>query len=247
MSRFFVLLSFVFLFETNLFAKSWEVKSEVKQVALIELYSSEGCSSCPPADRWVAGLKGHEKLFKEFIPLNFHVDYWNYLGWTDRFSNESFSRRQRHYASEWKKGKVYTPGFVLNGKEWRTRQLQNLLGSPVGVLKAKKGSQNQYEISFHPVNKKIKIDQVHVALLGNDITTQVKAGENRGATLRHEYVVLKTNVADMKKMGDDYLGTISLPTSQNREIKKHSIVFWVTRSGSQKPIQAVGGYLAKYP
>jgi len=99
--------------------KSIKLNSGAQQVTVIELFSSEGCSSCPPADRQLAALKNNENIFKTFVPMEFHVDYWNQLGWTDPFSNKSFSSRQRSYAREWGNGGVYTPAFVVNGNEHR--------------------------------------------------------------------------------------------------------------------------------
>src|SRR5262249_27401056 len=92
--------------------------SEV-QTALVELYTSEGCSSCPPAEAWLSRLKDDSALWKNFVPVAFHVDYWDYLGWRDPWAATSFSERQRSYADSWSAVSVYTPGFVLNGKEWR--------------------------------------------------------------------------------------------------------------------------------
>ncbi len=87
--------------------------------ALVELFTSEGCSSCPPADAWVSTLKGNPGLWKRIVPVVFHVDYWNSLGWSDRFSSPENTARQRRYAAVWGTDSVYTPGMVLNGREWR--------------------------------------------------------------------------------------------------------------------------------
>lgn len=89
------------------------------QVRLIELYTSEGCYSCPPADDWIRKLKTDKRLWKEFVPTAFHVDYWDYIGWKDPFASADNTRRQHHYASVLGMRTVYTPGFFLNGKEWR--------------------------------------------------------------------------------------------------------------------------------
>src|SRR5271165_2157908 len=88
-----------------------------KQTALIELYTSEGCSSCPPAETWMSRLKESSGLWKDFVPLAFHVDYWDYLGWRDPWGKRVFSDRQQAYAQSWRSDSVYTPGFVLNGRE----------------------------------------------------------------------------------------------------------------------------------
>ena len=93
-------------------------ESSERQTRLIELYTSEGCSSCPPADRWLTTLRDAEGLWTEFIPLAFHVTYWNYLGWRDEFSDASFDQRQRRRAASAGSG-VYTPGVFLDGDEYR--------------------------------------------------------------------------------------------------------------------------------
>ena len=86
---------------------------------LVELFTSEGCSSCPPADAWISQLKESPDLWKKIVPVAFHVDYWNNLGWRDRFAKPEFTARQRRYVAAWGGDSVYTPGFVVNGKEWR--------------------------------------------------------------------------------------------------------------------------------
>ena len=81
-------------------AEGVSYRSGVQQTGLLELYTSEGCSSCPPADRWLSSLKDDDGLWQELIPVAFHVDYWDYLGWRDRFAARDFSQRQRRYAAE---------------------------------------------------------------------------------------------------------------------------------------------------
>ncbi len=220
-------------------------QSGERQIALIELYSSEGCSSCPPADRWLANLKDHKKLWREFVPLNFHVDYWNRLGWVDRFSNQEFSQRQRRFASEWGSGRVYTPGFVRNGSEWKQRQLTGLLGQSVGSLRAVAIGDGRYKVTFAGKAASTKKHIVHFSLLGHGLTTEVKYGENAGETLSHEFVVLAKNKKAMTLKNGVYETIVKLPTNTQAGAKNFSVAFWVSREGSQKPIQAVGGFLAK--
>ena len=90
-----------------------------KPPQLIELFTSEGCSSCPPADLWISGLKNNEGLWTEYVPLAFHVDYWDWIGWKDRFASAAHTNRQRRYEQTRQVGSVYTPGFVVAGEEWR--------------------------------------------------------------------------------------------------------------------------------
>ena len=86
------------------------------QVALVELYTSEGCSSCPPAEARLAKLRDDPELWKTIVPVAFHVDYWDGLGWPDRFASKAFTLRQYDYAARWRNGSVYTPAFVQNGR-----------------------------------------------------------------------------------------------------------------------------------
>jgi len=84
---------------------------------VIELYTSEGCSSCPPADRWLAALASQPQLWARYVPLAFHVDYWDALGWPDRFASRRHTARQRAYARNGRLSQVYTPAFVVGGNE----------------------------------------------------------------------------------------------------------------------------------
>lgn len=223
--------------------------STEKKINLIELYSSQGCSSCPPAERWVSKLKNNPKLWKTFVPLEFHVDYWNYLGWIDKFSKKEYATRQRFYASEWKKRTVYTPQFVLNGVGTRIahRLGARKLGDSVGVLKVTHLKGDTYKAEFRPTMPEHKLDgrfKVFGAFLGNEISTKVTAGENTGETLVHEFVVLSMAHRNMKKMSNGVFAIeFDLPKKNKGKAKSFSIAFWVSNQVSLKPIQAVGAAL----
>src|SRR6266436_651609 len=87
---------------TTTYAQELRFQSNAKQTALIELYTSEGCSSCPPAEAWLSQLKADPRLWKDFVPLAFHVDYWDYLGWRDPFASKEWTARQYRYSAAWK-------------------------------------------------------------------------------------------------------------------------------------------------
>src|SRR5260370_670544 len=115
MSRFlFCPLLFV-MFSVNAQSAVVTFQSATERTALLELYTSEGCSSCPPAEAWLSGLKKSPGLWKDFVPLAFHVDYWDYLGWRDPWAERGFSDRQRAYAENWHNENVYTPAFAPEG------------------------------------------------------------------------------------------------------------------------------------
>lgn len=102
-------------FIATLAGASCSATSPVTAGHLVELYTSEGCSSCPPADRWLRNLPARDDV----VALAFHVDYWDYLGWRDRFADSRFTDRQRAMAARAGSGTVYTPEVALDGREWR--------------------------------------------------------------------------------------------------------------------------------
>ena len=163
---------------------------------MLELYTSEGCSSCPPADAWLTSLKSSDEVFKQFIPIAFHVDYWNGLGWPDRFSTAAFTDRQRKHVIAGNSRQSYTPQFVINSAEWSRWFKGDRVWQPrkenVGRLTVNvKRENNLLNVSFAPTQaSKMSQVTVNVAILGMGITTEVKAGENHGRTLKHDFVVL---------------------------------------------------------
>ncbi len=170
--------------------------SPVQKNTLLELYTSEGCSSCPPADRWLSTLKDDPGLWKEIIPVAFHVDYWDYLGWKDAFSKAEHTQRQRNYARWNNLRTIYTPGFLQNGKElrgWnRGRAVINRQGENVGRLTVNI-SKGVVIANFKPV-KEIKNSVIlNVAWLGFDLETEIRAGENEGKKLKHDFVSFNTD------------------------------------------------------
>ncbi|MCB0364105.1 MAG: DUF1223 domain-containing protein [Bdellovibrionaceae bacterium] len=223
------------------------------QIHLVELFSSEGCSSCPPAESWVASLKGHPALWQKFVPIEFHVDYWNQLGWVDPFSNGLFTKRQREYASEWGTYRIYTPGFAFNGAEWRGLQTFNVKvtqkspdGKP-GRLKVIRKKELEFEVRFAAHGDKKEDYILHGVVLGNGLETKVPAGENEGRTLKHEFVVLTMEKVVLKRKGQEWVGNLTLPSPENSRARSYSVAFWARKPDSMKPIQAVGGPIAYRP
>ncbi len=219
--------------------------SKVKQTGLLELYSSEGCSSCPPADAWLATLKDESQLWRNIIPVAFHVDYWDGIGWKDRFASPDYTRRQHRYAQEGATRAVYTPGFFYNGREWRQwfeSQERNFpAANNSGVLRANISGRN-IEISFQPTEEIAGPMLINIALLGFDLTTPVKAGENRGRELRHDFIVLGYNQTELSTYKSIWSGTAELPIS-NINARRKGVAIWVSAANQQRPLQAVGGWL----
>jgi hypothetical protein len=222
-------------------------QSATAQTALLELYTSEGCSSCPPAEAWLSHLTSNGGLWKDFVPVAFHVDYWDYLGWRDPFGAADFSERQQDYAAQWNSRSVYTPGFVLNGKEWRgwygSAELSHLPSLTAGVLTAGSEDRKKWLLRFQPVVEHSPPLAFHAALLGFELDTDVKGGENRGRILRHDFVVLTLATAASRKTGDSLHGELSLMFPSHLRSKRLAVAIWVTRDGDLQPLQAVGGWL----
>ncbi|MDX1803352.1 MAG: DUF1223 domain-containing protein [Alcanivorax sp.] len=225
-------------------AEPLQFSSGPAQVPLIELYTSQGCSSCPPADRFLNQLKNQPGLFRTFIPLAFHVDYWDYLGWQDPFARPAFSARQRRYASRGAVHSVYTPGFVINGKEWRGffRQpsaWQHQLQHPErGTLSV---TLKQHRLRVHFDGALSPDSRLYAAWLGNGLRTRVAAGENGGRQLQQDFVVL----AWLQQPFNGPDSVIALPDAPARGQQQTALVVWLSPADSPAPIQATGGYLPR--
>ncbi|HHJ35443.1 MAG TPA: DUF1223 domain-containing protein [Gammaproteobacteria bacterium] len=172
--------------------------SPVNRVALLELYTSEGCSSCPPADHFLSGLKDSGFTDQQLIPLAFHVTYWDYIGWKDRFAKKQYDRRQRELAYKNNKSTVYTPQFVLVGDDYRrymtfNKDINKVVAGKSSVrlaltVKQDEGSL-QLELTSDITNSEIKDVRYYFAIVENNLFSDVDDGENEGKKLRHDFVV----------------------------------------------------------
>jgi hypothetical protein len=229
----------------TVFAGPLEFKSSDARVSLLELYTSEGCNSCPPADRFVNELKSDSRLWREVIPVAFHVDYWDYIGWRDRFASPRYAERQRNYARRGYVKSVYTPGLVLGGEEWRSWFFSPTLklgkGADVGPLRLTV-EDGKVTATFVPATATSKPAELNVAVLGFGLKTDVKAGENSGKTLEHDFVVLGYGRADMHKTGKTLSATTTIPEARFKA-PRQAIAAWVSAKDDPFPVQAVGGWL----
>lgn len=214
-----------------------EFASQTQAPTIIELYTSEGCSSCPPAERFISTFAMQEDPFEHVIPLAYHVDYWNYLGWNDRFSKPQYSLRQRRQAEEGNLSQVYTPGFVVNNQEWRRwfngdRKVPTNQGE-AGQLSARleKGTLN-VNYTGHPEVEGPYL--LHIAYLGMGISTDVKAGENKGRTLQQDYVVLD-NISQISQT-NNWLMQLTPPPEKGQQ--QTGIAIWVSAIDSLNVLQA---------
>lgn len=202
--------------------------SQPPNTVLVELFTSEGCSSCPAADKLLSELAANQPIEGvRIIPLAFHVDYWNYLGWTDPFSSKLWTERQRGYA----RSEVYTPQMIVDGRDKFVGSDDARAGR--SIESAAKQSKPRIELSAQPVEGKadeisIRITfpsqdvagDVFLAVAEDGLETTVTRGENAGRRLRHDGVVreLKSIAAlDGKAETFDKRQTIRVAEEWNRD------------------------------
>lgn len=227
-----------------------ELESDGKQKRLVELYTSESCSSCPPAERWLNTLKGAGTLWKDYVPVEFHVDYWNHLHWKDKYSRAEFSQRQRDYHRKIRGG-VYTPQVIKNGVNQRGWRSQSLSSSPdqireKGRLKSNiEIKQGKAKVSFIP-NKDQKLSgsfKCNLAVMSGGIVTKVKDGENSGRTLSHEFVVRQFTQSKLKKTKSNYACHLNFSSAQLKQLKSSSVAIWISNEATGEVLQAIGNWI----
>ena len=214
-------------------------ESKPARTHLIELYTSEGCSSCLPAEEWMSGLKNQSRLWQDIVPVAFHVDYWDHLGWKDPFASKLWTERQSDYSVRWKGESVYTPAFALDGKEWHSGKLPAPATEAPGVLKIVVNG-DKVTATFKASNGGGRYD-VHVARLGFSLMADVTAGENSGRKLMHDFVVLGLTNETMKSSAKEL--RLPVPSTTSTIDPRTAIAAWVTQAGQIEPIQVVGGWL----
>ena len=224
-----------------------QFQSAPERTALLELYTSEGCSGCPPAEAWLSGLQDSPRLWKDFAPVAFHVDYWNYLGWKDAWSDAEFSERQRSYAQLWHSENIYTPELVLNGQEWHNwftgKNGPKSDGERAGILTITATAMNRWQASFVPEKPADAPYEIHAALLAGGIVSDVKAGENKGRRLNHDFAVVNLLQIGMTTSNGVAKGKFILNPPSDSTGKTQALTVWITRAGQLEPLQATGGWL----
>ena len=190
LSRLFIhALSALLAAPAALAADSCQRESAARLPLLVELYTSEGCSSCPPADRWLSGLKGRADV----VALSFHVDYWDRLGWRDRFAHPDYTQRQAELMRSSGARYVYTPQVMVDGRDqpgWSRLRLPTADARPQALVQASlRRDGDRYVAELEPLPGAPARIAGFWALTEDGHGSQVKAGENRGATLGHDFVV----------------------------------------------------------
>ena len=220
------------------------VNSGDRQTAVVELYTSEGCSSCPRADRWLEKLVTTPQQDLDLLALAFHVDYWDYLGWKDRFSNADYTKRQRVLGANNRQRSIYTPEFFVNGKEARGSgnilkkiQQTNQQPAPLKLQLTVSRDQSELVVAVQTPSKFDNGEPIHHRYLiyENKLSTDVKRGENSGKVLHHEQVVRYMSPAQSLQSENQHRIGID-PAWQAENL---GVPVLVTSVGAQRYLQAV--------
>ena len=178
-------------------------------VVVLELFTSQGCSSCPAADILLQKVK--KEYQNKVFALSYHVDYWNYIGWKDPFSEAKYGKKQREYNIKFRNNSNYTPQLVVNGKEHFVGSSVTKMYDMIAAYKKKKSvnaiaisnvSINAKEVSFsYSVQGGLKNKNIRTLLVLDERVTEVKRGENRNKTLRNSNVVVAERITTIDEMG----------------------------------------------
>jgi hypothetical protein len=215
-------------------ATTCNVRSGATALPVVELYTSEGCSSCPPADRWLSTLNAGPDAP---LALGFHVHYWDHLGWPDRFASAEYTGRQRRLQAASGAPYVYTPQLVVNGRDWRGWP-GPLPARPAGaapVIELQRSGAQQYTVSVPALNQRAA---GYWVVLEDGHRSAVRAGENAGTTLQHDHVVRLYRPLTPWPAGSPTRWQLTL-TSPADPSTPRRIAFVLTDEHHQHPLQAV--------
>lgn len=211
-----------------------QIASGERLTPVIELYTSEGCSSCPPADQWLSRLKG-----QPVVAQAFHVAYWDYIGWKDRFASPAFTTRQKEVAAFNGLNGIYTPQLVRNGRDWRNwgqagQAVDHTKLSRAAITLQRSQSTNGYEARVVP-SATAGEWAAYWTVTEHGHSSRVKAGENAGEFLTHDFVVIQYTPVG-RYQGAQSLKFFTTP-AQPQHPRQINLVVSDARTG--EPLQAV--------
>jgi hypothetical protein len=216
-------------------AQSCQLSAGPKPPAVVELFTSQGCSSCPPADQWLSTLKAD----KEVIALSFHVNYWNYLGWKDPYATSETTERQRKIQQAIQGKYVYTPQVVLNGQDhrsWRGQSPGGLSRLPAeqapSLRLVRDGAQVTAQVGPQPSRGQLA---GYWAVLHDSLSQQVTRGENAGVRLVNDHVVTLYQPVTAWSARTAHTAQLTLPPNTASQ----RVVFVVTDANHTQPLQGL--------
>ena len=195
------------------------VMAKAENPVVVELYTSQGCSSCPPADRLLANLATHDYV----IALALHVDYWDYLGWADKFANPEYSNRQRRYARVWNERSVYTPQMVVQGVNYMVgsrsdeiqRQIMQAEEIAPRVALTVQNAGRGINVRMEALGGVTREADIYLVRFSESETVVIERGENAGKTI--EYVNIVKSWESLGRWDGNGAATVSVPQADAGE------------------------------
>jgi hypothetical protein len=211
-----------------------KAESPATLTPVIELYTSEGCSSCPPADRWLSTLKPLAASGKAVVQA-FHVGYWDYIGWVDRFAVPAHTQRQREIAAHNRQSNIYTPQLVRNGQDWRDYSRAVTAAGPARAsIALQKNADDAFEALVTPAEG-VAAWAAYWTVTEHGHSSKVKAGENAGEFLQHDFVVRQyVPAGEYRGASKVTLRAVASPAAHPRQV---NLVVFEPKTG--KPLQAL--------
>ena len=231
------LLSLSALASASLAAPSCSVHSGAMVNPVVELYTSVGCNSCPPADKWLSRLKAEPAV----VALAFHVDYWDRLGWKDRFASPAYTQRQSQQQASSGARFSYTPQVIVNGADrpdWPRVAIAPGGAATVDVQLVREG--NRFIATVAPSPGAPTRLGAYWAVTEQGHVSAVKAGENEGVTLNHDHVVREYRPVAAWSAKDGPAATLTFePAGSADPARPREIKLVVVNADSGRPLQAV--------
>ena len=213
---------------------SCQAQSPATLVPVIELYTSEGCSSCPPADRWLSGLKDSVDGGKAVVQA-FHVGYWDNIGWVDRFASPAHTARQKQVAASNGLPNIYTPQVVRNGQDRPDFNRRAEASEPARASIARqRGTSGAFEANVIPIDGSARWS-AYWTVTEHGHSSKVKSGENAGELLQHDFVV-RQYVPAGDYQGPARLTVRAVPGEPGHRRQVNLVVY---DKASGKPLQAL--------
>jgi len=229
-----------------------KARSSENTVALVELYTSEGCDSCPPADRWLSSLGPRGYGADRVVPIALHVDYWDYIGWKDPYAQARFSSRQRKLAQLTRSAIVYTPQVLLQGHDFRgwsgggfDEAVKRINARPARAaieltLDTRGRGAFQVEASAELKDASQRAEAAfYLATYEGKLSSRVQAGENQGKTLPHDFVVFEWVGAIEFKAGLRVSERRALPLLPSANPAHSGVVAFVQNRANSEVLQAL--------
>jgi hypothetical protein len=233
-------------------APACSAHSGARTTALVELYTSEGCDSCPPADRWLSGLRARGFGAERVVPLSLHVDYWDYIGWKDPYAKREFATRQRKHAQMKRARIVYTPQVLLQGEDYRgwsgpgfEQDVARINARPPRArlrleIDATGTTSMDVLLGAELLDASERSDAaVYLASYENKLVSAVAAGENRGRSLAHDFVVREWIGPLAFGPGLDLVHRRSLPLLPGADPRQSGVAAFVQNRASGEVLQAL--------